>query len=83
MLRKSYGQKSLVGYSPWGCEESDITEQLHKNKVISPPKKESASPIRGIQGVKMSLWVVVELDEDIRKPPVPSPSLGFGRYILW
>ena len=22
------GQRSLVGYSPWGCKESDTTEQL-------------------------------------------------------
>ena len=22
------GQKSLAGYSPWGCKESDMTEQL-------------------------------------------------------
>ena len=26
---KSHGQKSLVGYSPWGCKESDTTERLH------------------------------------------------------
>ena len=26
---KSHGQKSLVGYSPWGREELDTTEQLH------------------------------------------------------
>ena len=26
---KTHGQRSLVGYSPWGCEESDTTEQLH------------------------------------------------------
>ena len=25
---ESYGQKSLAGYSPWGCEELDTTEQL-------------------------------------------------------
>ena len=25
---KSHGQMSLVGYSPWGHEESDMTEQL-------------------------------------------------------
>ena len=24
--RKSHGQKSLVGYSPWGRKESDMTE---------------------------------------------------------
>ena len=23
-----HGQRSLVGYSPWGCKESDMAEQL-------------------------------------------------------
>ena len=26
---KSHGQRSLVGYSPWGCKELDTTERLH------------------------------------------------------
>ena len=26
---KSHGQKSLLGYSPWGRKESDRTERLH------------------------------------------------------
>ena len=26
---KSHGQRSLVGYSSWGCKESDRTERLH------------------------------------------------------
>ena len=26
-----HGQKSLAGYSPWGCKESDMTEQLKNN----------------------------------------------------
>ena len=26
---KSHGQRSLLGYSPWGCKESDMTEWLH------------------------------------------------------
>jgi len=25
---ESYGQRSLVGYSPWGRKESDMTEQV-------------------------------------------------------
>ena len=25
---ESHGQRSLVGYSPWGSKESDTTEQL-------------------------------------------------------
>ena len=28
---KSYGQRSLAGYSPWGDKESETTEQLKKN----------------------------------------------------
>ena len=27
-LENSYGQRSLTGYSPWGCKESDVTEWL-------------------------------------------------------
>ena len=27
---ESHGQRSLVGYSPWGRKELDITEQLRK-----------------------------------------------------
>ena len=23
---ETHGQRSLVGYSPWGCKESDMTE---------------------------------------------------------
>ena len=26
---ESHGQRSLVGYSPWGCKELDTTERLH------------------------------------------------------
>ena len=28
-LEKSHGLRSVVGYSPWGCKESDTTEPLH------------------------------------------------------
>ena len=29
LLGKFHGQRSLVGYSPWGCKESDMTEHTH------------------------------------------------------
>ena len=32
---KSYAQRSLVGYSPWGHKESDRTEQLHFSEARS------------------------------------------------
>ena len=31
---KSHGQRSLVGYSPWGRKESDTTEQLSTHTHI-------------------------------------------------
>ena len=37
---KSHGQRSLVGCSPWGREESDMTERLNNNnKDRSEPKR--------------------------------------------
>jgi len=30
---KSHGQRSLVGYSPWGCKELDTTEE-HSSRVF-------------------------------------------------
>ena len=32
---KSHGQRSLVGYSPWGHKESDTTEWLHSLSCIT------------------------------------------------
>ena len=26
---KSHGRRGLIGYSPWGCKESDTTKRLH------------------------------------------------------
>ena len=31
---ESYGQRSLVDYSPWGCKELDMTEQLSRQQGI-------------------------------------------------
>ena len=35
---KSHGQRSLVGYSPWGRKESDTTERLHFTRESSQPR---------------------------------------------
>ena len=31
---KFYGQRSLVGYSPWGCKELDTTEHAHYYIIV-------------------------------------------------
>ena len=30
---ESHGQRSLEGYSPWGCRESDMTDQLSMHRT--------------------------------------------------
>ena len=37
MPRELHGQKSLVGYSPWGHKELDTTEQLTLKIMASGP----------------------------------------------
>ena len=36
---KSHGQRSLVGYSPWGCKEWDMTEQHQALSELSLGKR--------------------------------------------
>ena len=35
LSEKLYGQRSLVGYSPWGCQESNTTGQLRMEKWLA------------------------------------------------
>ena len=67
---KFHGQRSLVGYSPWGCQEWDMTEQLSTHihafwTLTSPPppfkmklKQFRDSSIRTISFSKIeySIW---------------------------
>ena len=43
---KSHGQRSLVGYSPWSCEESDTTEQLHFHFSLSCIGEGNGNPLQ-------------------------------------
>ena len=42
---KSYGWRSLVGCSPWGREESDMTEQLHFHFSLSCIGEGNGNPL--------------------------------------
>ena len=43
---KSHGQRSLVGYSPWGREESDMTERLHFHFSLSCIGEGNGNPLQ-------------------------------------
>ena len=42
---ESYGQRSLVGFSPWDHKESDMTEQLNNNLILYRSDKERIQAI--------------------------------------
>ena len=43
---KSHGWRSLVDCSPWGCEESDTTEQLHFHFSLSCTGEGNGNPLQ-------------------------------------
>ena len=69
---KSRGQRSLVGYSPQGHKESDMTECIHThtNSLIRPLSKwKKRQPFSCIQ-LFVTPWTI-------------SPSLEFSRQKYW
>ena len=46
LLGKSHGRRSLVGCSPWGCEESDTTERLHFHFSLSCIGEGNGNPLQ-------------------------------------
>ena len=44
--RKSHGRRSLVGCSPWGREESDMTERLHFDFSLSCIGEGNGNPLQ-------------------------------------
>ena len=44
--RKSHGRRSLVGCSPWGCEESDTTERIHFHFPLSCIGEGKGNPLQ-------------------------------------
>ena len=43
---KSHGQRSLIGCSPWGHEESDMTERLHFHFSLSCTGEGNGNPLQ-------------------------------------
>ena len=43
---KSHGRRSLVGCSPWGHEESDMTQQVHFHLLLSCTGEGNGNPLQ-------------------------------------
>ena len=63
---KSHGQRSLIGYSPWGCRESDTTEcNFSAIRNMLKPWKDIQEPKMHIGKWKKTIWkgyIVYTLD---------------------
>ena len=65
---KSHGRRSLVGCSPWGLKESDMTEWLHFHFSLSCIGEGDGNPLQ------CSCWRIPGMGE-----PCGLPSLGSHR----
>ena len=82
---KFYGQRSLAGYSPWCCKESDMTEYIcitvmSKGLLIHSGNSHFPDPFTVLSSVQFSHSVVsdsLRLHElQHARPPCPSPTPG-------
>ena len=72
LLGKFYAQRSLEGYSPWGCKESDMTEQLAHTHTHTHPHTQIEFLLLFICSVMSNyLWSYV-----LQHARLPCPSLS-------
>ena len=81
---KPHGQRSLVGYSPWGCKELDTTESVH------PCTRHTHTHTHGLlQDIEYSsyprTWFIHSLSAGPQFPirPFLLPHLGKYKSILY
>ena len=55
MPGESQGQRSLVGYSPWGCKEVDTTEQLTHTHIHTHTHTHDLSSQPGVEPTPSAL----------------------------
>ena len=81
-LGESLGQRSLVGYSLWGCKESDTTEQLTQwltvlmfaDLLCSPEQISRLNSFLHLDLVLVGRWLLISL-EWLRGPSAGSPNV--------
>ena len=95
---KSYGWRSLVGCSPWGCEESDMTEQLPFHFSLSCIGEGNGNPLQcsclenprdggalwaAVCGVAQSRTWLKQLSSSSSRPNLTPFYLACIRSVIW
>ena len=87
-----HGQGSLAGYSPWGCKESDMTEQLTLllstnfgrsiGKEVNRLRFQWGEILRvtaaKVQPKEMGLWVLLHLVQWRQQERLDKPALSLA-----
>ena len=71
--RKSHGQRSLVGYSPWGDKESDMSEHTHTQHSLPFHSFSSIFHGSNISNVKSNYFFSLIIILVIPKNSFPNP----------
>ena len=62
---KCHGQRSLVGYSPWGCKKSDMTERARiiAGKIMGPKRLVTSQCL----GTAAKYWFLASRRKEFKK----------------
>ena len=83
---KFHRQRSLVGYSPWGCKESDTTEQLththtHTHTRCLPSGQPGLGHLTFFLTALQALWVLEILHQTWTQPEFTTAGWGLPRAV--
>ena len=67
-----HGQRSLAGYSPWGCKESDMTEQVSTSAILNCSKSHVEATIieQMVAVVVILLLIAIFFSTNVKILPV-------------
>ena len=79
LSRESHGQRSLAGYSPWGCKESDMTECVHGHTHTHTHTQTQMSALGSVFGMKVRKDWSITLHPLQSCPWPPYPTVASRR----
>ena len=74
--RKFHGQRSLVGYSPWGRKELDTTKRLHFLGIFHSMDAPWASQVAEWYRIRLPM-------QEMQETQVRSPGVGNGNPLQY
>ena len=79
---KSHGQRSLMGYSPWSCRESNTHTHTHTHICIHTTGFLGASAVKNPPAMQ-KMWVQSLDQDDPLEKEMPTHSSIFAWKIPW